>query len=276
MPIQQPPNILWFCSDGQRFDTIRALGSSAARTPTLDRLVERGVSFTQAYCQSPLCTSSRASFLTGRYPATTHVYRNGHPLFPSTEVLVTKQLSEEGYDCGLVGKLHLSTAQRGERRYDDGYRVFHQSSLPVPDDADNQNQYLDWLRNEKGVDPHELYEGCPSFCGAGVTAELSQVRWCSEMAIHFVTEPRDSPWLLSVNPFAPHPPFTPPVEFLDHFNPADMPAPWFRDSDLERQRDFANIRQQKLEAVDPFGPMPDATAFGISSETADQSITVVP
>ena len=97
------PNILWYCADGQRYDTIHALGNPAARTPTLDRLVERGVAFTRAYCQTPICTPSRASFLTGRYPATTHVYRNGHACFPSTEVLVTKLLAEAGYDCGLAG-----------------------------------------------------------------------------------------------------------------------------------------------------------------------------
>ena len=264
----QRPNILWYCSDGQRYDTINALGSTAARAPTLDRLVERGVSFTQAYCQTPLCTPSRASFLTGRYPATTHVYRNGHARFPSSEVLVTRLLADAGYDCGLAGKLHLSTAKHGEQRYDDGYQTFHHSNLSVPDDADDQNQYFDWLRDEKGVDPYELYEACPSFCGPGVPAELSQVRWCSEMTIRFVTRQREGPWLMSVNPFAPHPPFTPPPECLEHFDPAEMPPPLFRDSDLLRQRDFLNIRQQKLEAVDPSGPMPDPTQITADSQAA--------
>ena len=262
------PNILWYCSDGQRFDTIYALGSSAARTPTLDRLVSRGVSFTHAYCQSPLCTPSRASFLTGRYPASTHVYRNGHARFPSSEVLVTKLLADAGYDCGLAGKLHLSTAKFGEQRYDDGYRVFHHSNLPVPDSADDQNQYFDWLRNEQGVDPHELYEACPIFCGPGVPAALSQLRWCSEMTIRFVTERRNSPWLMSCNPFAPHPPFTPPPEFLEHFDPNEMPPPLFRESDLARQRAFINIRQKKFEAVDPSGPMPDKTQITADSQAA--------
>ena len=88
------PNILWYCADAQRYDTIHALGNSAINTPTLDRLVSGGVSFSQAYCQSPICTPSRASFLTGRYPASTHVYRNGHARFPANEVLVTKLLAD--------------------------------------------------------------------------------------------------------------------------------------------------------------------------------------
>ena len=262
------PNILWYCADGQRYDTIHALNCPAARTPNLDRLVERGVSFTRAYCQNPICTPSRSSFLTGRYPATTHVYRNGHARFPSGEKLVTRLLADGGYDCGLAGKLHLSTAKAGERRYDDGYRVFHHSNLQVPDEADEQNEYFGWLRDEKGVDPYELYEACPSFCGPGVPAALTQVTWCSEMAIRFITEPRDGPWLMSVNPFAPHPPFTPPPEFLTHFDPADVPPPLFQESDLERQKQFQKIRAQKLEAVDPFGPMPEVSQLTADSQSA--------
>ena len=65
------PNILWICTDQQRFDTIRALGNLHAQTPRLDQLVKEGTTFTNAFCQSPVCAPSRASFLTGRYPRTT-------------------------------------------------------------------------------------------------------------------------------------------------------------------------------------------------------------
>ena len=62
------PNILWYCTDQQRFDTIHALGNSFVRTPVLDSLVKEGTSFTHTYCQSPICTPSRASFMSGLYP----------------------------------------------------------------------------------------------------------------------------------------------------------------------------------------------------------------
>ena len=71
-PVTQRPNILWICTDQQRWDTVRALGNPQLRTPNLDKLVETGVAFTHAYCQSPICTPSRASFLTGYYPDTGH------------------------------------------------------------------------------------------------------------------------------------------------------------------------------------------------------------
>jgi len=46
--------------------------------------------------------------LTGRYPATTQVHSNGNAFFPDSEKLVTRILADEGYDCGLIGKLHLA------------------------------------------------------------------------------------------------------------------------------------------------------------------------
>ena len=74
------PNILWLCTDQQRYDTIRALGNRLARTPHIDGLMAEGVTFKRAYCQSPVCTPSRASFLTGRYPRTTRCRQNGQKI----------------------------------------------------------------------------------------------------------------------------------------------------------------------------------------------------
>ncbi len=56
------PNILWYCTDQQRYDTIGALNNPHVITPNIDRLVHRGTAFTKNYCQSPICTPSRASF----------------------------------------------------------------------------------------------------------------------------------------------------------------------------------------------------------------------
>ena len=106
------PNILWYCTDQQRFDTIGALGNPHVRTPNLDRFVAQSVAFTHAYCQSPICTPSRASFLTGMYPSRVHNARNGNAVVPpeTAERLVTRALAGAGYDGGLVGKLHLAGA----------------------------------------------------------------------------------------------------------------------------------------------------------------------
>ena len=58
------PNLLWICTDQQRYDTIAALGNPHIRTRNLDRLVSEGVAFTNAYSQSPVCTPSGPCCLT--------------------------------------------------------------------------------------------------------------------------------------------------------------------------------------------------------------------
>jgi arylsulfatase A-like enzyme len=263
------PNILWYCTDQQRFDTIQALGNDFIRTPNIDRLVTGGSAFKQAYVQSQICTPSRASFLTGRYPATNHVHRNGNAYFPDNEVLVTKMFADAGYDCGLIGKLHLASAATGsERRTDDGYRLFQWSHHPMPNLDPEHHAYHQWLAEEKKVDPVELFSSIRSFCGAGVPAEYHQSTWCTEMAIRFIDEKRDGPWLLSVNPFDPHPPFDPPQEYLDKYNAEDLPRPLFQDSDLERQKNFRQVCQQSIDAVNPNGVNIDPHAGESHKDTA--------
>ena len=244
------PNILWYCTDQQRFDTIAGLGNPNINTPNLDRLVSMGTAFARCYTQSPICTPSRATFLTGRYPATHHVHRNGTDYFPASEVLVTRILADAGYDCGLAGKLHLSRAHdRIENRPEDGYRVYHWSHHPWPDWPEGHG-YADWLEREKGVDPDGLYANLRGlFYGPGVPAELHQTTWCTEKAIEFITEKRSGPWLMSVNPFDPHPQFDPPAEYLERYDPATLPYPLFRDTDIEHQKRFGNIDQQTKVAV---------------------------
>jgi len=251
--MSKPPNILWYCTDQQRWDTIRALGNSHIRTPTLDRLTASGVAFRRAYTQSPICTPSRTTFLTGRYPATHHVHRNGNEHFPPSEVLVTRMLADQGYDCGLVGKLHLAGAQgRVEPRTDDGYRYYRWSHSPKPDWG-RENAYTEWLESEKGVDARELFRELRSkHYGAGVPEELHQATWCTEEAIRFISQKRDGPWLLSVNPFDPHPAFVPPEEYLRRYDPESLPYPLFEERDLERQRAFRGVDQQTVEAFDPY------------------------
>ncbi len=253
------PNILWYCTDQQRWDTIHRLGNPHINTPRLDAFCAGGVAFANAYCQSPICTPSRAAMLTGRYPASTHVHRNGNARFPPAEKLVTRILADAGYDCGLIGKLHLSAAKGHEKRCDDGYRLWEWSHHPKPDLDIAHHAYHRWLVEEKGVDPHALHAGVEPFCGAGMPEELHQTTWITERAIAFINEERSGPWMLSLNPFDPHPPFDPPKAYLDRYDPASLPPAAFRPGDIERQKAFAGLTQQTPEAIDPTGPMPKVT-----------------
>ncbi len=246
------PNILWYCADQMRSDTIAALGNPVIHTPRLDQLVQSGVAFENCYVQNQLCTPSRASFLTGRYPAAHQTYRNGNAFFPPGEKLVSKMLAEAGYECGLVGKLYLSSAGgASETRPDDGYRVFNWSQNPGKQVAPGVNQYWQWLTDVKGVDPRTWFPGPRPYLCEGPPAELSQSAWCAQMAIQFINQNRQGPWMLSVNPFDPHPHFDPPPEYAKRYKPADMPPPLFRQSDIARQHQFSRVRSQMMEASNP-------------------------
>jgi arylsulfatase len=230
------PNILWICTDQQRWDTIHALGNPYIRTPNIDRLVETGVAFTHAHCQSTICTPSRASFMTGMYPGTVHGCFNGNEQWEHAAPLITKILADTGYDCGLAGKLHLAAAQgRIEPRPDDGYRVFDWSHHPS-DNWPEGHAYINWLE-EQG----HTYKALKEQYGY-IPADLHQTTWCTDRTIDFIRETRTGPWLFSLNCYDPHPPFDPPQEYVDRFNPNDLPGPLFRESDLNVQQQLESVQ----------------------------------
>ena len=199
------PNVLWICTDQQRFDTLGCYGNPFVNTPNIDRLAGRGVLFTNFYTQSPVCAPSRAGFLTGRYPRTTRLRQNGTAI-PEDEVPVTRLLADAGYVCGLVGKLHLGWdfSDSGgvavtERRIDDGYSYFHWSMTSFPDwrlgiDQARTNEYSHWLR-AKGVSfEYTPFRGS-KYVETGIDAEHHQTAWCAEKAITFIeaNAPFDNP-----------------------------------------------------------------------------------
>lgn len=250
------PNILWICTDQQRYDTIGALNNPYVSTPNIDRLVAEGVAFDTAFCQSPICTPSRASFLTGMYPSILHWTRNGNQSPPPAHPpLVTKLLHDRGYTCGNIGKLHLTSAYgRIEERTDDGYTYWEYSHGPR-DDWPRGHGYADWVRAKGAV----LGDLVPR--PEGIPAEFHQTTWCAEKTIEFMSQKHEGPWLASVNIYDPHPAFNPPQAYREMFDPAEMPGPLFRESDLEQQRKLAGVdfqsevrRPDNLDIRNRYGP----------------------
>ncbi|MCI9046062.1 MAG: sulfatase-like hydrolase/transferase [Hungatella sp.] len=91
------PNIIIFNPDEMRWDTMGHMGNPAAVTPFLDRFAKtEAVSFSNAYCQNPVCVPSRCSFFTGLYPHTAGHRTMGH-LLRSHETSLLKELKEAGY-----------------------------------------------------------------------------------------------------------------------------------------------------------------------------------
>ena len=245
------PNILWICSDQQRWDTLGCYGNKFVRTPTLDRLAANGTQFEHCFSQSPVCTPSRASFLTGRYPRTTRARQNGQGI-PEDEVLVTKMLADAGYACGLSGKLHLSPCnpkwcKEMERRIDDGYGAFHWSHHSGG--GWDTNEYHLWLKEKGHAFMQDSHPEC-KYINLGPPEELHQTTWCAEKAIDFMQEKQGTPWLFSVNMFDPHHPFDAPEERLEHYMDMlkDIPLPNYEEGELENKP-----RYQKIDHTGPYG-----------------------
>lgn len=237
------PNVLWICADQQRFDTIAGLNNSSIHTPNLQKLMGESVTFTHAFVQNPVCSPSRASFLTGRYPHTTGLRANGQRI-RRAERLVTRILADHGYTCGLAGKLHLSPCEggRNEERIDDGYQVFWWSH-DLTDTWPGKNMWRVWLR-DKGVQWPDPPPHTPAW-GVPIDPKYTQTAWCSDMAIQFMRQQRQfNPWLMSVNIFQPHHPFWPSKDYLDRYDANKLPSPKYQEGELDSKPVFQRTDHQ--------------------------------
>ncbi len=249
------PNILWICTDSQRWDTLGCYGNTFVRSPNLDRLAQDGMLFEHCYAQNPLCTPSRGCFLTGRYPSCNGLRQNGQNIRPS-EVLVTRLLAEQGWICGLSGKLHLGACNRRftlgdrwwelpndlqvvqgvEQRIQDGYAEFHWDHGPSP--QFRSSAYNRWVQAQGARIETPAREDFPDLCH-GMPPHLHQTFWCTQKAIEFIRayEGYAHPWLFSVNIFDPHFVNDPPDAYFDAYRDRldEIPLPVFKEGELENK-----------------------------------------
>lgn len=102
------PNVMMICTDQFRTDFIGANGKNpSTKTPNIDALAERGTNFNHACCNQPLCSPSRASFLTGVYATKAKVWKLGLELDHSIPSIATT-LKAAGYSTNFIGKWHVS------------------------------------------------------------------------------------------------------------------------------------------------------------------------
>ena len=255
MSVQGKPNVLWICTDHQRYDTLGCYGNNFVKTPSLDRLAREGVQFNYAYSQSPVCTPSRASFLTGRYPRTARARQNGQQI-PGDEKLISRIFADQGYNCGLSGKLHLApcntqVCRTTEQRINDGYSDFHWSVHPQdfenPEHGWANNEYHVWLRRNK-----QVYKPKP-YCGSkqvltGMPEEFHQTTWCVERAMDFIqaNSIHRNPWFFSVNIYDPHHPFDPPKEYLERYTDKldEIPLPNYIPGELDNKSIYQQLEHK--------------------------------
>ena len=116
------PNIIFILSDDLGWRELGCYGNDFNETPNLDRMAREGMKFTQAYTAAPVCSPTRAAFLTGQWPARLRITDYLGPqekekfLKPGTPT-INQVLKSKGYVSGLIGKWHLTgdyALKRGE------------------------------------------------------------------------------------------------------------------------------------------------------------------
>ena len=105
-------NVLWIMCDQLRYDYLGCTGHGVLKTPNIDAMAKRGVLFSNAYVQSPICGPSRMSFYTGRYMRSHGSHWNGWPLRVG-EPTLGDHLKKIGVRNVLVGKTHMAPDLEG-------------------------------------------------------------------------------------------------------------------------------------------------------------------
>jgi choline-sulfatase len=215
----EKPNFLIIMSDQHAPGTIGAAGHSAVQTPTLDGLMERGISFDNAYCPYPICTPSRASFMTGQLAPAHGVWELGSPLRSDIPTWA-HVLRRAGYITSISGRMHFVGADdlHGfERRV---YPEFHRRLSPYA--------YADWTRpvTDDGVmigavqaaGPTKEWTACQQFDEAVTDAAQKELAFLNGSQ-------NAEPWALMVGYTMPHFPFHVSQKYYDLYNDVPIPAP---------------------------------------------------
>lgn len=201
----QRPNVLMIVVDDLRPE-LGCYGVKEAHTPAIDRLAAKGMCFTRAYCQYPVCNASRTSFLTGLRPETTQVFSNDlffREKLPQA-VTLPQVFRNNGYHTVSLDK------------------IFHAGKLHGQDDLKNSwSEVRNFAATPKlGGEGRSLpfpggNKGWCRWMAAEGTDEDQPDGQAAAEAVRQLREPAKKPWLLAVGFHKPHDPFISPKKYFD-------------------------------------------------------------
>jgi len=231
--LEKITNVLVIIGDDHATSAVGAYGNDIVRTPNIDRLAADGVLFLNAYSNAPVCSASRQSILTGKYPHASGVTLLTTPFRDEGNITIAEHLRELGYSTGVVGKTH-----------------FNNRNPPAPDHGfshtiTNQD-YWKW-RNEQDLpiipDSIEVLPRWKPFVDSSriwlnadvlptaITEDFADATYDAMKAIEFLKVNKDDPFFLLVGFHEPHSPFNFPIEYSGKYRAEDMEVPDGSDED---------------------------------------------
>ena len=197
----QRPNIVFIIADDLRYDGLSCTGHRFASTPHIDRLAREGVTFSNFFTVLPLCSPSRASFLTGRYPHNHRIINNDkHGLAEISYTLPTfpRILYESGYETAFIGKWHMGFDDSRRPGFDH-WVSFHAQGL-----------YINSVMNVDGA--QEQFRGYTT-------------DFLNQKAVDFIARPRSRPFVLYLAHKAVHLPYLPAARYEQLYKDAKYTPP---------------------------------------------------
>ena len=246
-PIKPKHNVLFLVADDLNCD-LGCYGAKEMVTPNIDKLAARGVRFERAYCQFPLCSPSRSSFLTGRRPTVTGVLTNpslaNSPISPHFRekipgtITMPQLFKRHGIYTARVGKLYhygvpadIGTSSlddyhswdqvinpRGRDREEQEKIFSIQPNVTAPGASSRFGGTLSWLADDEGEDNDHTD-------GVGATEAIRLLE-------RFKRESR--PFFLAVGFYRPHTPYVAPKHFFDLYPTDKITLPPLSDDDRAR------------------------------------------
>lgn len=226
-------NVVVIVGDDHASTVLGAYGNALINTPNLDRLAENGTLFLNAYANSPLCSASRQSILTGKYPHATGVNLLFTPFNDKTNTTIAEHLKDNDFATALIGKQHFNTWQ---------WAPLYKNGLPSFgfDTLIDKAEYEDWSKAQK---PSPIPDSISVFRkGAGdLPDQLAQINpltlphpyfdehakgtFLANSAIDFIDDHQDERFFLWLAFNEPHAPFAFPIEYAGKYDADDMPLP---------------------------------------------------
>ncbi|MFH1717188.1 MAG: sulfatase-like hydrolase/transferase, partial [Planctomycetota bacterium] len=227
------PNLLIIHTDEHNFRTLGCYGGTIVKTPSIDFLAANGALCERFYATSPVCTPSRAAFVSGRYPQNTPAVNNNIPMGDET-VTFAEILRRQGYATGYAGKWHLDGEGRPQwappRKFgfEDNRYMFNRGHWKKMEETAAGPAVA--ARNAKGQ---------PTYDVAGADEKSFTTDWLANKTIDFIDSHKDVPFCYMVSIPDPHGPNTVRAPYDTMFEQVQVPIPATFHKSKEQTPDWA-------------------------------------